>query len=65
MNLYYVNYMTIIYMVMNVPMNFPSSSVLDSWGLRAGLTIGVALTTIGFWLKCLIKTDNFAYVLTG
>jgi hypothetical protein len=52
-------------MIMYVPMNFPSVAVIDIWGLRAGLAIGMTLTTIGFWLKCMMYKHSIAWAVIG
>ena len=43
---------------------FPSNIVLDKGGLRVGVLVGVFLTAIGMWIKCLINVSPF-YVLVG
>ena len=52
------------FMIMFVPMNFPSVAALDIWGLRTGVLIGIGLTTLGLWLRCLINT-NFIFAIVG
>jgi hypothetical protein len=51
-------------MIMFVPINFPSVIALDKWGLRMGVTIGIALTTLGLWLRCFINF-NFWFAVVG
>ena len=43
---------------------FPSNVVLDKGGLRVGVLLGVFLTSIGMWIKCLINISPY-YVLAG
>ena len=56
--------MSQIYMIAFLPVNFPSVAALDKWGLRSGLVIGISLTTLGLWLRCLINV-HFAFVIAG
>jgi len=49
-----VNYLSMSYMLWFLPMNFLSVTALDKYGLRIGVCIGIVLTAIGFWVKCLI-----------
>lgn len=54
-----INYMSLIYMVMFLPVNFPSVTALDKWGLRYGVIIGIGLTVIGLWVRCLL---NYTFI---
>ena len=45
-------------------MNFPSVIVLDKWGLRIGVIIGMFLTTLGLWLRSLVGV-SFVYAIIG
>lgn len=49
---------------MFVPINFPSVFALDQWGLRIGVLVGMALTTFGLMLRCLINY-SFLYAIIG
>jgi fucose permease len=51
-------------MIMFVPMNFPSVFALDKYGLRIGVCLGIVLTTVGLWLRCLIN-KSFWMVIVG
>ncbi len=51
-------------MVAFLPVNFPSVSIINKWGLRYGIIIGITLTTIGLWLRCLINI-HFIFVIIG
>ena len=64
MSLFLINYMSQIYMLMFVPVNFPSVAVLDNYGLRTGVTLGMGLTTLGIWLRCL-SGQSFTYAVIG
>jgi hypothetical protein len=43
---------------------FPTNIVLDKGGLRLGIWLGVLLTVMGMWTKCLIN-KGFYFVLIG
>ena len=51
-------------MVMYLPVNQPSVLALDKKGLKFGTCIGILLTTLGLWLKCLVN-QGFVYVVVG
>jgi len=51
-------------MVIFVPMNFPSTFVLDRYGLRVGVIVGMILLVIGLWIRVLINY-SFWYVIAG
>ncbi|CDW86707.1 UNKNOWN [Stylonychia lemnae] len=51
-------------MIAYLPVNFPSVFALDKWGSRYGVLIGIFLTTLGLWLRCLIN-QNFIWVIVG
>ena len=55
---------SLIYMAIFIIFVLPTNYILDRAGLRVGVTLGVALTAIGMWIKCLINY-NFNYVLIG
>ena len=59
-----INYLTFSYMLWYIPMNFPSTYVLDKYGLRTGVIVGFTLQVCGFWLRCLINR-SFWFVLAG
>lgn len=63
-NLLTVNYLSMSFTLFYIPMNFPASVVLDRYGLRTGVIIGIVGTTVGLWFKCLIN-ESFWYVLAG
>ena len=51
-------------MIAFIPVNFPSVTVLDRYGLRAGVTLGMGLTVVGIWLRCLMNVD-MTYAVVG
>jgi hypothetical protein len=62
--LYAVNYMSMSFMIFFLPLNFPAVIALDGWGLRDGVLIGLILTVIGLWVKCLIN-QSFIFAIIG
>eukprot|EP00347_Sterkiella_histriomuscorum_P005502 403356370 len=63
-SIFIINYLSQIYMIMYLPLNFPSVYALDKLGLRWGVLIGIALTALGLWVRCLINY-SFAWVIVG
>lgn len=59
-----INYMSLCYLILFVPINFPSVAVLDSLGLKSGIGFGIVLTTIGLWIRCLVGY-GFIYAIIG
>ena len=51
-------------MLLYLPFNFPSVYIVNNYGLRAATIFGIGLTTIGYWLRCLIN-NNFYTCLFG
>lgn len=45
-------------------MNFPSTYVLDKYGMRTGLTIGMVTTCVGLWLRIMIN-KSFWFPVMG
>ena len=56
--LFAINYMSMIYMVMFLPMYWPIVLVVDKYGLRIGLLIGICGTAFGASLRCFV---NFGF----
>jgi fucose permease len=63
-SLFTVNYLSLSYMVFFIPVNFPSTIVLEKYGLRFGVLFGFFLSVIGLWVRCLIN-KSFMYVIIG
>ena len=59
-----ISAISLIYMAIFVITVFPSNVVLDKGGLRVGVLLGVFLTSVGMWIKCLINVSPY-YVLVG
>ena len=54
----------ITYMIIFLLVNYPSNLVIDKWGLRYAVLIGVAFTTLGMLVKCLVN-KSFIWVIVG
>jgi len=59
-----VNYLSISYMILFLPAQYPCSLLMNKYGLRVGLTVGIILTVVGAWLRCLINS-SFSYAIAG
>jgi len=59
-----VNMMSYSFMVLFLPMNFPSVHVIEKYGLRCGIIAGIVSTAAGLWVRCFINT-NFYTALVG
>lgn len=59
-----ISLMSYCFMALYLPVNFPSVYVVEKYGLRVGVLIGTALTTLGIWVRCLINV-NFNTLLVG
>ncbi|XP_045470838.1 uncharacterized MFS-type transporter C09D4.1 [Harmonia axyridis] len=56
----WVDWTSIIYMVLYIPFIFPGSYLLDKLGLRIAIILGISGTCIGSWIKVLsIAPDRF------
>jgi len=58
-----VNTISLVYMGFYVFVNFPSNYVLDTYGIRVGVLIGIVLTAIGMWVKCLINYGFYIAII--
>ena len=52
------------YMVVFVIVNYPAFWVIESFGLRAAVTLGMLFSAIGMVIKCLIN-QGFYWVIVG
>ncbi len=59
-----INYLSLSFMLFYLPMNFPSTYILDKYGLRIGICIGIVFTTVGLWMRCLVNS-SFWWVVMG
>ena len=59
-----INMVSLIYMIIFIPVNFPSNYIVDTYGSRVGVWIGVILTVLGMWMKIFINS-GFEIVLIG
>lgn len=64
MSIYVINYLSQSFMIAYLPMNQPAVIALDKYGLKYGMVIGMLLTTIGLWMKCLVN-ESFVWVVIG
>lgn len=63
-NLLTINYLSMSYCLLFLPVNFPSTYVLDRFGLRIGVSTGILITVVGLWIRCLIN-KSFWFVIAG
>uniref|UniRef100_A0A6P7GMZ9 Uncharacterized MFS-type transporter C09D4.1-like n=1 Tax=Diabrotica virgifera virgifera TaxID=50390 RepID=A0A6P7GMZ9_DIAVI len=62
----WVDWTSIIYMVLYVPFVFPASYLLEKLGLRKFVIIGMLLTCIGSWIKVgAVHPDRFYIAFIG
>lgn len=59
-----INYMSMSYCLLFLPMNFPSTYVLDKYGLRVGVVVGFFIQALGMWCRCLVN-KFFWFVVMG
>ena len=64
MSIYVINYLSQSFMIAYVPMNQPAVIALDRKGLKFGVVIGIVMTTVGLWMKCLVN-QSFVWVIIG
>ena len=57
------NLISLVYLIVYLPINFPSNYVIDSYGPRVGVSIGVALTLVGLWVKCFINSQFYLVII--
>lgn len=50
-----VNTISLVYMGVYLIMNFPSNYIIDKYGCRVGVVLGIVLTAIGMIIKCFIN----------
>ena len=59
-----MNMMSYSFMVLFLPMNFPCVYIIEVYGLRMGVILGIVTTAIGMWTRTLINV-SFTYALIG
>ena len=52
------------FMLIFIPLLFPSMWLIEAKGLRVGTLVGMILTCTGMWVKCLLNV-SFTYCLIG
>ncbi|KAK7863994.1 hypothetical protein R5R35_000102 [Gryllus longicercus] len=63
---YAVDWTSILFMAVYIPLVFPATYFFDKLGLRKGLLVGVALMAVGTWIKCgSAEPSRYAVTLTG
>uniref|UniRef100_A0A674M9N7 Choline/ethanolamine transporter FLVCR1 n=1 Tax=Takifugu rubripes TaxID=31033 RepID=A0A674M9N7_TAKRU len=61
-----VDWLSIVYMVVYVPLIFPATWLLDRRGLRLTAVLGAGLNCAGAWLKCAsVSRELFGLTLTA
>ena len=59
-----VNLLSNCYMAFYLPMNFPTVWFVEKYGLKWGTFLGIAIMTVGIWIRCFVNT-NFYTVMVG
>jgi fucose permease len=59
-----IAFMGQLFVIVFIPANFPSTWILDHYGLRTGILCGCILTVVGMWLK-LLMLQNYYLVWIG
>lgn len=60
------NWLSIIHMFTNLVFIFPAMFLLEFKGLRVSCLIGIALTSLGSWIKCAsVKPDLYLILIIG
>ncbi|KAA8582903.1 hypothetical protein FQN60_015449 [Etheostoma spectabile] len=61
-----VDWLSIVYMVVYIPLIFPATWLLDRKGLRLTALLGAGLNCIGAWLKCAsVSPELFGVTVTA
>ncbi|XP_038582466.1 feline leukemia virus subgroup C receptor-related protein 1 [Micropterus salmoides] len=61
-----VDWLSIVYMVVYVPLIFPATWLLDWKGLRLTALLGAGLNCVGAWLKCAsVSPERFGVTVTA
>ena len=59
-----IDWLSMIYMLVYIPLIFPATWLLDKKGLRLNLICGAFLNALGAWIKCAcLSTDRFAVLM--
>jgi len=59
-----VNMVALLFMIWYSPISILSNYVTDQYGLRIGCVLGLILSILGSWIRCLINS-SFAAILVG
>ncbi|XP_041950960.1 feline leukemia virus subgroup C receptor-related protein 1 [Alosa sapidissima] len=61
-----IDWLSIVYMLVYVPLIFPATWIMDRKGMRIAALTGAGLNCLGAWLKCCsIRPDLFAVTMLG
>ncbi|XP_046662119.1 feline leukemia virus subgroup C receptor-related protein 2-like isoform X2 [Homalodisca vitripennis] len=62
----YINWTSMIYMAVYIPLVFPASWILERQGLRVSVILGAAMMCVGAWIKVwTAQPDQFALTFLG
>lgn len=59
-----VTLVPMLYMIVYIPINFPSNWILDTKGIRKGVIIGAVMTALGASIRCMLNL-HFIYAILG
>lgn len=51
-------------MIVFILVNYPSNWIIDRWGLRTAVLIGMGCTALGMCVKCAVN-KSFVWVIVG
>ncbi|KAK5646135.1 hypothetical protein RI129_004599 [Pyrocoelia pectoralis] len=61
-----VNWSTTVFLLMYIVLGFPSTFILEKWGLRVTTLIGMGATTVGSWIKVgAISPERYWVLMLG
>ncbi|KAB0798372.1 hypothetical protein PPYR_09365 [Photinus pyralis] len=61
-----VNWSSTIYLLMYLVLGFPSTFILERWGLRVTTLMGMGFTTLGTWIKVgAVSPDRYWVLMLG
>nr|XP_014352061.1 PREDICTED: feline leukemia virus subgroup C receptor-related protein 1 isoform X2 [Latimeria chalumnae] len=61
-----IDWLSVVYMLVYVPLIFPATWLLDLKGLRVTALLGCGLNCIGAWVKCAsVRSDLFGVTMLG
>ena len=63
MSPFFITFSSLTFMITFFIFAFPVNYIVQRWGLRVGLMLGLIFTCLGMWTKTLIKTSPVFYLL--